>query len=65
MWAGLSLLLNNLFNFLLVVLGLCCSKQAFSSRGELRGYSLLWRQGFSLWWLLLLRSTGSRALEFQ
>ena len=25
-----------------------------------RGYSLLWCAGFSLWWLLLLQSTGSR-----
>ena len=25
------------------------------------GYSLLWCAGFSLWWLLLLWSTGSRA----
>ena len=25
-----------------------------------RGYSSLWCAGFSLWWLLLLRSTGSR-----
>ena len=25
-----------------------------------RGYSLIWRTGFSLQWLLLLRSTGSR-----
>ena len=24
------------------------------------GYSSLWCTGFSLWWLLLLRSTGSR-----
>ena len=24
------------------------------------GYSSLWCAGFSLWWLLLLRSTGSR-----
>ena len=26
-----------------------------------RGYSLLWCAGFSLWWLLLLWSTGSGA----
>ena len=25
------------------------------------GYSLLWCEGFSLWWLLLLWNTGSRA----
>ena len=28
------------------------------------GYSLLWCVGFSLWWLLLLRSTGSRSTGF-
>ena len=28
------------------------------------GYSLLWCAGFSLWWLLLLRSTGSRRTGF-
>ena len=29
-----------------------------------RGYSSLWCAGFSLWWLLLLRSTGSRCTGF-
>ena len=29
-----------------------------------RGYSLLWSTGFSLWWLLFLRSTGSRHAGF-
>ena len=29
-----------------------------------RGYSSLWCVGFSLWWLLLLRSTGSRRAGF-
>ena len=28
------------------------------------GYSSLWCAGFSLWWLLLLRSTGSRHTSF-
>ena len=28
------------------------------------GYSLLWCVGFSLQWLLLLRSTGSRCADF-
>ena len=28
------------------------------------GYSSLWCVGFSLWWLLLLRSTGSRHTGF-
>ena len=29
-----------------------------------RGYSSLWCVGFSLWWLLLLQSIGSRHLGF-
>ena len=29
-----------------------------------RGYSLLWCMGFSLWWLLLLQSAGSRRVGF-
>ena len=29
-----------------------------------RGYSSLWSEDFSLWWLLLLRSTGSRCTGF-
>ena len=29
-----------------------------------RGYSVLWCTGFSLWWLLLLQSTGSRHTGF-
>ena len=29
-----------------------------------RGYSSLWCAGFSLWWLLLLHSTGSRHVGF-
>ena len=29
-----------------------------------RGYSSLWCAGFSLWWLLLLRSTGSKCVGF-
>ena len=28
------------------------------------GYSSLWCVGFSLWWLLLLRSSGSRRVGF-
>ena len=28
------------------------------------GYASLWCTGFSLWWLLLLRSTGSRRVDF-
>ena len=29
-----------------------------------RGYSSLWCAGFSLWWLLLLQSSGSRSAGF-
>ena len=42
----------------MVVLGLRCCL-AFVAK------SLLQRAGFSLWWLLLLQSTGSRAHGFQ
>ena len=48
-----------LFFLFLAALDLCCCAQAFSSWGEW-GYSLLWCAGFSLRWLLLLRSMGSR-----
>ena len=47
----------------LAVLGLCCCARAFSSCGE-RGYPSLWYVGFSLRWLLLLQSTGSRHVGF-
>ena len=53
----------NLFYFILAALGLRCCTQAFSSCGQ-QGYSSLWRTGFSLWWLLLLRSTGFRCAGF-
>ena len=43
----------------LALLGLhCCAGFPLAVAG--RGCSLLWCSGFSLWWLLLLRSTGSR-----
>ena len=45
----------------MAALGLCCCARAFSSCGEL---SSLRCAGFSLWWLLLLRSTGSRHTGF-
>ena len=45
--------------FFLAASGLCCCTLAFSSCGKW-GYSLLWCAGFSLRWLLLLQSTGSR-----
>ena len=37
----------------------------FSVVAASEGYSSLWCMGFSLRWLLLLRSTGSRALRLQ
>ena len=43
----------------MAVLGLCCCAQAFLVVAS-RGYSLLRCVGFSLRWLLLLRSIGSR-----
>ena len=43
-------------------LGLCCSGLSFVVIG---GYALLWYTGFSLQWLLLLQSTGSRACMLQ
>ena len=45
------------------MLALLCCAQAFSSCGKW-GYSLLWCKGFSLWWLPLLQSTGSRHAGF-
>ena len=49
-----------LFGFVLAVLGVyCCSRVAGG------GGLLLWFKGFSLWWFLLLQSTGSRALGLQ
>ena len=58
--AELDLNILFLFIYLLAALGLGCYTQAFSG-GVSRGYSSLWSTDFSLWWLLLLRSTGSGA----
>ena len=52
-----------LFILFLAALGLRCCAQSFSSCGE-RGYSSLWCTGFSLRWLLLLWSKGSRRVGF-
>ena len=51
-----------LFN-VLAVLGLCCCV-GFSLAAARGGYSSLQCEGFSLWWLLLLRSLGSRLCGF-
>ena len=48
------------FFFFWLSLGLCCCLWAFSSCGEWGLLFLLWCVGFSLRWLLLLQSTGSR-----
>ena len=45
--------------FFLTVLGVHCCTRALSSCGE---WGASWRcVGFSLWWLFLLQSMGSRA----
>ena len=57
-----ALCVRHIYLFL-VALGLCCSVRAFSSCC-VRGNSSLWYMGFSLLWLLLLRSTDSRLMGF-
>ena len=52
------------FVLFLALLSLCCFVQAFCSCGQW-GYSWLQCTGFSLWWLLLLQSTGSMAHGLQ
>ena len=44
----------------MAALGLCCCTWAFSSHGEWRLLSSVAVHRFSLWWLLMLQSTGSR-----
>ena len=51
------------FFFFLATFGLRCCAWSFSSWGS-QGYSSLWCAGFSLRWLLLLQSTGSRHMGF-
>ena len=51
---------KSLIFFFLAVLGLCGLSVVAASGG----YSLLWCAGFSLQWLPLLRSTGSRHAGF-
>ena len=52
---------SSLFCTFLAVLGRHCSTWAFSSCCESGAVLWLWCAGFSLWWLLLLWSTGSWA----
>ena len=47
----------------LVVLDLPCCVRVFSRCGEW-GLLCLWCMGFSLWWVLLLQSIGSRCVGF-
>ena len=49
--------------YFLAALGLCCCVRAFSSCSE-RGLLFVMVTGFSLQWLLLLWSTGSRHMGF-
>ena len=63
-WRHSFLFFCNLFILLLAALGLCCCTGfSLSPCGERR--FLLQFDGFSLWCLLLLQSTGSRARELQ
>ena len=60
-----SVFFLNFFIYLLfgAALGLCCCVW-LSLVVASGGYSSLWRVGFSLWWLLLLWSSGSRRVSF-
>ena len=63
-WRHSFLFFCNLFILLLAALGLCCCTGfSLSPCGERR--FLLQFDSFSLWCLLLLQSTGSRARELQ
>ena len=60
-----TVFLKNLFIYLfLAALGLCCCAWAFSSCSEQGLLFPVRCTGFSLRWLLLLRSTGSRYAGF-
>ena len=59
--------LINLFYFICFIFGCVGSllpRAGFSLVAASGGYSSLQCMGFSLWWLLLLRSTGSRRAGF-
>ena len=59
-WGGRATFIF-IFLIFLAVLGLCCcAARGLSLVAVSRAYSSLWCTGFSLWWLLLLQSTGSR-----
>ena len=54
-----------LFCLFLAALGLRCCTRAFSSCGEQGLLFVAVHVGFSLWWLLLLQSTGCRHVGFR
>ena len=55
---------NKLINLFLAVLGLCCwCRLSLVTCGDW-GLLFVWCAGFSLCWLFLLRSTGSRRAGF-
>ena len=63
-WCGIVVFVCLFFIYLfLAALGFCCCARALSSCGS-GGHSLLWSTCFSLQWLLLLWSTGSRHAGF-
>ena len=70
MWRLASLLLLSRFNLCLFFLNYFWLRWVFVAARGLSlvvasgGYSLLPCTGFSLWWLLLLQSTGSRCVGF-
>ena len=62
-WMNLEGIIYLFIYLFLAVLGLrCCVRLSLVAAS--RGYSSLQCEGFSLWWLLLLRSTGSRRTGF-
>ena len=54
---------NKFIRLFLLVMGPHCCTQGFSS-GGMQGLLFIACAGFSLWWLLLLRSMGSRHVGF-
>ena len=61
--AGEFFFFNYLFILFLAALSLHCPRR-LSLVAASGGYSSLWCAGFSLRWLLLLQSTGSRRVGF-
>ena len=61
---SLLYLKKQLIHFFLTVLGLRCAARGLSLIPEGEAYSLAVGHGFSLRWLLLLWSLGSRCMGF-